>query len=68
MKSKRFDAVQFMRQTRDEMNAKMLGMSFEEQRAFIERQASKVRREISEGKPAQVSRPRAGTGAGARSR
>lgn len=60
MRNKKFDAVQLMRQTRDEMSAKLQGMSFEEQKAFIERQASKVRREIAESKPAQVSRPRAG--------
>ncbi|MFL6201507.1 MAG: hypothetical protein ACJ76J_20230 [Thermoanaerobaculia bacterium] len=63
MKSKRFDAVQLMRQTRDEMGAKLQDMSFEEQKAFIERQASKVRREIAQGKPTQASRPRAGAGA-----
>ena len=57
MKSKKFDAVQFMRQTRDKMSADMRGMSFEEQKAFIEKQASKVRREIFDGEPA--IRPRA---------
>lgn len=60
MKSKKFDAVQLMRRTRDEMGAKLQGMSFEEQKAFIERQASKVRREIGQSKPAQTSRPRTG--------
>lgn len=64
MRNKKFDAVQFMRQTRDEMSARMRGMSFEEQKAFIERQASKVRREIAESKPAQVPRTRAGAGSG----
>ena len=59
MKSKKFDAVQFMRQKRDEMSAEMRGMSFEEQKAFIERHASKVRREIFEGEPARSPRPRA---------
>ena len=64
MKSKKFDAVQFMRRTRDKMNAEMRGMSFEEQKAFIERQASKVRREIFHGEPDQAPRPRSGAGAG----
>ena len=64
MRNKKFDAVQFMRQTRDEMSSKMQGMSFEEQKAFIERHAAKVRREIAESKPAQAPRGRAGAGAG----
>lgn len=64
MKSKKFDAVQFMRQTRDKMSEEMRGMSFEEQKAFIERQASKVRQEISKRKPSQAPRPRVGAGAG----
>ena len=64
MKNKKFDAVQFMRQTRDKMSAEMQGMSFEEQKEFIERQASKVRREIFHSEPDQASRPRAGAGAG----
>ena len=63
MKSKRFDAVQFMRQTRYEIGAEMQGKSFEEQKAFIERRASKVRREIFKSKPAQAPRSRAGAGA-----
>lgn len=46
MKSKRFDAVRFMRQTRDKMSAEMRDMSFEEQKKYIERHASKIRREI----------------------
>ncbi|HEX6863811.1 MAG TPA: hypothetical protein VF414_13380 [Thermoanaerobaculia bacterium] len=57
MRKKKFDAVQFMRQKRDEMSAEMRGMSFEEQKAFIEGKASKVRREIFESKPAQAPRP-----------
>jgi len=46
MENKKFDAVRFMRQVRDEMNGDMRKMSFEEQRAYIEKRASKVRREI----------------------
>ena len=46
MKNKNFDAVQFMREARDKMSAEMRKMSFEEQRAYIEHQASKVRREL----------------------
>jgi hypothetical protein len=46
MESKKFDAVRFMRQIRDEMSEAMGKMSFEEQRAYIEQRASKVRREI----------------------
>jgi hypothetical protein len=46
METKKFDAVQFMRQVRDKMSADMRGMSFEEQRAYIEQHASKVRRDL----------------------
>jgi hypothetical protein len=46
METKKFDAVQFMRQVRDKMGADMRDMSFEEQRAYIEQHASKVRREL----------------------
>jgi hypothetical protein len=41
-----FDAVRFMRQARDKMSADMREMSFEEQRAYIEQHASKVRQEL----------------------
>ena len=51
METKKFDAVQFMRQARDKMSADMRGMSFEEQRAYIEQHASKVRRDIEARKP-----------------
>ncbi len=47
MKTKSFDAVQFMRNIRDRMSADMLGMSFEEQKVYIEQRASKVRAELS---------------------
>ncbi len=46
MENKEFDAVQFMRQARERMGAEMRGMSFEEQRAYIEQHASKVRKEL----------------------
>lgn len=46
MKNKKFDAVQFMRQVRDKMNADMRDMTFEEQRAYIEKHASKVNAEL----------------------
>ncbi|HEX6901265.1 MAG TPA: hypothetical protein VF789_16190 [Thermoanaerobaculia bacterium] len=46
MENKKFDAVQFMRQARDKMALEMQHMSFEEQRAYIEQHASKVRREL----------------------
>jgi hypothetical protein len=46
MESKNFDAVQFMRQVRDRMGSDMQGMSFEEQKAYIEQRASKVRSEL----------------------
>jgi hypothetical protein len=46
MKNKDFDAVQFMRKVRDEMNSDMRDMSFEEQREYIEQRASRVRREF----------------------
>jgi hypothetical protein len=46
MRNKKFDAVQLMRQIRDKMGADMRGMSFEEQKAYIEQHASRVRHEI----------------------
>jgi hypothetical protein len=46
MQNKTFDAVQFMRQVRDKMSADMRDMSLEEQQAYIEQHASKVRREL----------------------
>lgn len=46
MENKKFDAVQFMRQARDKMSSEMRDMNFEEQRAYIEQHASKVRREL----------------------
>jgi hypothetical protein len=46
MENKKFDAVQFMRQVREKMSADTRDMSFEEQRAYIEQRASKVRREL----------------------
>jgi hypothetical protein len=46
METKKFDAVQFMRQVRDKMGADMSDMSFEEQKAYIEQHASKVRRDL----------------------
>jgi hypothetical protein len=49
---KQFDAVQFMRQARDKMSADMRGMTFEEQRAYIEQHAAKVRRDL-ETKPSR---------------
>ena len=42
-----FDAVQFMRQVRDNMSAEMRDMSLAEQQAYIEQHASKVRRELA---------------------
>jgi hypothetical protein len=47
MKTKSFDAVQFMREVRDRMSADMQGMSFEEMKVYIEQRASKVREELS---------------------
>lgn len=46
MENKNFDAVQFMRQAREKMSADMQNKSFEEQRAYIERHASKIRKEL----------------------
>lgn len=46
MESKTFDAVQFMRQVREKMDAEMRDLSFEEQRAYIERHASEVRKAL----------------------
>jgi len=46
MESKEFDAVQFMRQARDKMTQEMLGMTFDEQRAYIEKHASTVRQNL----------------------
>jgi hypothetical protein len=56
METKKFDAVQFMRQVRDKMSADMRGMSFEEQRAYIEQHASKVRRDL-EARQSEGGRP-----------
>ncbi|HSS47693.1 MAG TPA: hypothetical protein VLX28_01985 [Thermoanaerobaculia bacterium] len=50
MQNKSFDAVQFMRQARDKMSAEMRDMSLEEQQAYIERHAAKVRRELGSQK------------------
>lgn len=47
MSGKKFDAVAFMRQVRDRMSSDMREMTFEEQRAYIEQHASKVREELS---------------------
>jgi hypothetical protein len=46
MKTKEFDAVQFMRQARDKMTTEMVGMTFEEQRTYIEQHAAKVRQNL----------------------
>lgn len=46
MKTKKFDAVEFMRRAREKMGADMRGMTFPEQQAYIEQHAAKVRREI----------------------
>lgn len=46
MKTKEFNAVQFMRQARDKMTTEMVGMTFEEQRSYIEQHASKVRQNL----------------------
>jgi hypothetical protein len=46
MKTKEFDAVKFMRQVRDKMATEMAGMTFEEQRAYIEQHAAKVRQNL----------------------
>ena len=46
MKTKEFDAVQFMRVARDKMTTEMLGMTFEEQRAYIDQHAAKVRQNL----------------------
>lgn len=44
MNREEFDAVQLMRQAREKINTEMRDMSFEEQRAYIERRAAEVRR------------------------
>lgn len=46
MKTKDFDAVELMRKAREKMDAEMRGLTFPEQRAYIEQHAMKVRREI----------------------
>jgi hypothetical protein len=46
MKNKDFDAVQFMRQARDKITTEMVGMTFEEQRAYIEQHAARVRQNL----------------------
>lgn len=52
MKSeKQFDAVQTMREIRDALSAEIGGMSFEEERRFIEEQIKGAQRSESEPKP-----------------
>lgn len=46
MENKNFDAVSFMREAREKMNAEMRDLSLEDQRAYIEKRASKIRREL----------------------
>ncbi|HEV7670605.1 MAG TPA: hypothetical protein VGS22_18955 [Thermoanaerobaculia bacterium] len=46
MKTKKFDAVEFMRKAREKMGADMRDLTFAEQLAYIEQRAAKVRREI----------------------
>ncbi len=46
MENKKFDAVQIMRQVRDKMSSDMREMSFEEQQAYIEQHAAKVRQDL----------------------
>ncbi len=46
MKTKKFDAVEFMREAREKMDAEMRGLTFVEQRAYIEKHAAKVRQEL----------------------
>ena len=46
MKTKKFDAVEFMRKAREKMCADMRDLTFPEQQAYIEQHAARVRREI----------------------
>ncbi len=46
MKTKEFDAVKFMRKAREKMDADIRYMTFQEQQAYIEQRAAKVREEI----------------------
>lgn len=46
MKDEKFDAVQLMRQIRDQMGADLRDMSFDEQQAYIKKKAEKVRQEL----------------------
>ena len=57
METKKFDAVQFMQQVRDRMGADMSGMSFEEQKAYIEQNASKLRRDLELKAPRSSQAP-----------
>jgi hypothetical protein len=47
MENKKFDAVQLMRQVRDKMTSDLQAMSFEEQRDYIERHATRVREDLA---------------------
>lgn len=47
---KAFDAVEMMREIRDKMSADMEGMTFEEQREYIESRASRTRKKVLESK------------------
>jgi hypothetical protein len=55
MKTKEFDAVQFMRQARDKMTTEMVGMTFEEQRAYIEQHAAKFRQDLEPRRQAMAA-------------
>ena len=58
MKTKQFDAVQFMRERRDKMSADMQDMSLEEQQRYIEQHASKAREELGLRHEAAAARDR----------
>ncbi len=55
MKTKKFDAVELMRKARETMGAEMRGLTFPEQRAYIEQHAAKVRREIETRREASAA-------------
>lgn len=47
MKTKHFDAVQFMREVRSKIDRELAGLSIEAQQAYIERHAAIVRERLS---------------------
>lgn len=53
--TKTFDAVRFMREARDRIHQEVENLSFEEQLAYLERRAAKVRRDLLPQAPKRLA-------------